>query len=179
MADPRLFVAIYPPEDTARGMLGAMRKLDPPPHRETPLAQIHLTLHFLGPVAQRDLDDVTESVERSAAGIGAFVLTPWRLLSLPSHGRPRLIACETDAPPALFEIQRRLATRLSRKPRADPADRFVPHLTLCRFARSAKPRDVAHPVSIAPFPVDRLVLVRSVLRPGGAEHAPVREFSLA
>lgn len=179
MGDLRLFVAIYPPEDTARAMLRAMRKLDPPAHRPTRLDQVHLTLQFIGDTPSRDLDAVSESVERSGAGIAPFMLTPWRLLSLPPRGRPRLIACETDAPAPLLELQRRLVTRLARKPRPNPGDRFVPHLTLCRFTRSARPHDVDHPVAIEPFPIDRVLLVRSILRPEGAEHAPVHEVSLA
>jgi len=171
--DVRLFVAAYPPEDSARTMLRAMRKLGPTDHRETPVGQVHLTLVFIGDTRQKDVEQTIESVERSCSGLDAFELRPTRLVTLPSRGRPRLIACETDAPPTLMELHSRLVRRLAKNPRQKPGDRYVPHLTLCRFGRSAKPTDVDHPVEIASFVVDRVCLMRSVLRSEGAEHREV------
>jgi len=102
----------------------------------TPTEQVHLTLQFIGDTAERELDDVRESVARSCAGIDPFILTPRRLVSCPlnrSRGRARLIALETDLPSAMTELHRRLASRLARpkRGRADvEKDRFVPHITL-------------------------------------------------
>jgi 2'-5' RNA ligase len=185
--DLRLFVAIYPPEGGKEGQVGArdwlrtLRKLDPPlaNHRPTPPEQVHLTLQFIGDTPAADLNSVIESVERSASGIGPFSLTPVRFMSLPKRGRPRLVALETDAPPGLLELQRRLAQRLARNARPHPGDKYLPHFTLCRFTHGAKPSDVDLPVNQPPFSVDKIILVRSVLRPEGAEHRPLREFPLS
>lgn len=183
MAAPmRLFVALYPPEDARRAALRALQKLDPPPdarHRACPLEQVHMTVHFIGDTAERELDRTLESVQRSAAGLAPFDLAPLRLVTLPERGRPRLIALETDAPPTLLEIQRRLVQRLARSPRARTGDRFRPHLTLCRFTASANPRPVDAPVSLPAFRISELVLMRSILRPTGAEHLPVAAFELS
>lgn len=184
--DLRLFVAIYPPEGGkpghvgARDWLRAVRTLDPPlaAHRPTPPEQVHLTLQFIGDTSAADLVRAVESVERAASGIQAFQLKPVRFMTLPPRGRPRLVALETDAPAPLLELQRRLAHRFARNPRQKPGDRFTPHLTLCRFTHDARPKDVDIPVDDPPFAVDRIVLVRSVLRSQGAEHRPVQEFPL-
>jgi 2'-5' RNA ligase len=122
---------------------------------------------------------VSESVERSVAGVGAFELRPLRLVTFPERGRPRLIAMETDAPPALLEVQRRLVHRLARSSRTKTGDRFRPHLTLMRFTGAAQPRDVDAPVELPPFRVEALSLMRSILRPAGAEHAEVARFALS
>ena len=180
--DLRLFVALHAPEDSARSMLRALRKLDLPPvarHRETPLAQVHMTLQFIGDTPERDLDETLESVRRSAAGLAAFVLQPLRLITLPERGPPRLVAMTTDAPAPLLELQRRLAHRLARSPRAKAGDRFLPHLTLCRFSGASKAPRVDELADLRAFTVDRITLMKSVLRPAGAEHTPVERIALA
>jgi 2'-5' RNA ligase len=174
----RLFVAVYPPAADAHAMLRAMRRLRPPPHRETPVEQVHLTLQFIGEVERRDLGDVIESVERSASGLEPFALRPERLITLPERGRPRLIAARTDTPSSLLELQRRLATRLARNARARAGDRFMPHFTLCRFTHGADPEPLEEVLRLRAFRVEAVHLVRSVLMPEGAEHAPVHQVPL-
>ena len=179
--DLRLFVALYPPESSRRQMLRILAKLDPPPdarHRLAPLEQIHMTLQFIGDTPERDLEPTVESVRRSVAGLGPFLLPPMRLIPSPARGTPRLIALETDSPPPLLEAQRRLARRLARSARPKAGDRFRPHLTLCRFTASARPQPVNAAVTLAPFPVEHVLLMRSVLRPDGAEHLPVEAVKL-
>lgn len=178
----RLFVSIAAPEDAGRGLLRALRKLDLPPvarHRETPVHQVHMTLQFIGDTPERDLPAVQESVERSASGLLAFDLRPQRLITLPERGWPRLVAARTDAPPSLLELQRRLATRLAHKPRRKSGDRFLPHLTLCRFTGGARAPRVDEPIELPPFRVAHVLLMRSILRPEGAVHVEVTSTALA
>jgi 2'-5' RNA ligase len=171
----RLFVGVYPPPLAAAELLRLLDRLDLPPHRATRPDQLHLTLLFIGDRHERDLDEVAESVARSVAGIDPFQLTPTRLVTLPERGAARLVAVETDAPPGLLEIQRRLAHRL-----ADPSrrghGRFTPHLTLCRFAHEQRMERLDRPIAAAPFAVGDVRLMRSVLLPAGAEH---RQASVA
>jgi len=175
----RLFVAIYPPEEVAERLVEALEALDLPMHRRTPREQIHMTLQFVGDTPVKDLDRVIESVARSTRGLGAFDLAPRRLMSLPERGRLRLVAAETDDPADMLEMQRRLATRLARRPRHKPGDRFLPHLTLCRFKPPVRHPAVDVPLDdVEPFHVARLMLMRSVLRPEGAEHDVVEVFEL-
>jgi 2'-5' RNA ligase len=173
----RLFVAVYPPADRAAGLMASLGDLTLPAHRVTPTGQLHMTLQFIGDRHEREMTDVIESVERSVAGVRAFELVPRRVGALPEHGAARLMALFTDAPAGLLEGQRRLAHRL-----ADPArrskGRFTPHLTLCRFVEEARPAPAGREVSMEPFPVREVRLMRSVLRPGGAEHAVVHAVAL-
>jgi 2'-5' RNA ligase len=180
MACPRLrlFVGIYPPAEVGRALIDRLRDLDLAPQRTTPVAQVHLTAHFIGDVRASELDDAMESVERSCAGLGAFHLMPERLITLPERGHPRLVACETDAPPALLELRGRLVRRFVQSARVRPNDRFRPHLTLCRFRPDARAERIDEPVSMSAFAVERVMLVRSVLRPEGAVHEAIGTFSL-
>lgn len=177
-ANMRMFVAAYPSHESGRAMLKAAEKLSLPPHRMLPREQVHLTLQFIGDVPANELDSVTESVERSAAGLAAFMLTPTRLISLPERGPARLVAAETDAPAALMELQRRLAHRLASDAREKDDRPYRPHLTLCRFRSPARGVMVDVPLNAPAFVVDRIALMRSTLKADGAQHHEVANFAL-
>lgn len=178
----RLFVAAYPPHHLAEAWLATLTRLPLPEHRAVPVDQVHLTLQFIGDTPAKELDTVIESVERACAGLSQCVLTPREWIALPERGPARLVAVETDAPPALLELQRRLARRLATNVKANPTKGFRPHLTLCRFRSpavlNAPLPELAQPASM-PFSVSQVVLMRSVLRPDGAEHVPVHSWELA
>lgn len=175
----RLFVALYPPVAMAARLLEMLGELGLARHRATPVEQVHVTVQFIGPTPVRELDAVKESVARSVSGVGAFELRVVRMMSLPRKGRVRLVAAELDQPAELMQIQRRLATRLARNVREQPGDRFLPHMTLCRFDRGVSARDVD--VEVAEglvFGVSDVRLMKSVLRPEGAAHGLVEAFRL-
>jgi 2'-5' RNA ligase len=170
----RLFVSIVPPPEVAAGLLGALhRHVDVSNARVVPPAQVHMTVQFIGETDVRDMARVRESVERSVAGLGAFVLHAERLIQLPERGRPGLVAAETDAPAPLTELHRRLAHRLARRARRDAGDRFRPHLTLCRYQRIGRVERLEHAIALGEehaWRVEGVRLMSSVLRPEGAEH---------
>lgn len=171
MAGPvRLFVALYPPAATSVRLLAALEPLQLPPHRRVAPDHVHMTLVFIGDTAVGDIERVRESVERSAAGIPAFDLTPTRLCSLPSGREARLVAAETTAPSPLIELQRRLAARLAKPSAKERGRPFLPHITLVRFATPISCDVSANLAPSDAFPVSTIHLVQSHLRPGGAEH---------
>lgn len=175
----RLFVAIHPPAAAAARMLEILAQLTLPANKPVPPEQIHVTAHFIGDVHRKRVEETIESVERSASGVHAFTLTPSRLIALPERGHSRLIALETDAPPPLLELHRRLVHRLARPARPSHAsERFVPHFTLCRFAHDARAERIDRPVSLDPIPIVYVSLMRSILRPEGARHEEVRRWEL-
>jgi RNA 2',3'-cyclic 3'-phosphodiesterase len=178
VANLRLFVAIYPPPEVADAMLHALSALVLPPRRATPREQVHLTLQFIGDTPAKDLDATIESVQRAAAGLAAFVLSPCRLIRLPERGRARLIAMETDAPPALLELHRRLVVRFAKNVKDRNADRFRPHLTLCRFKSPASGVIIDHATNVPVFDVRHVTLMRSTLEPQGATHHEVASCTL-
>lgn len=151
-------------------MLGAIERLDLPEHRAVPREQVHLTLHFIGVTEPREVDRTLETVRRAAGGLAEFLLAPERLITLPERPPTRLVAAETDRPPVLLEVQRRLASRLARTPRRHAGDRFRPHLTLCRFRKPAHGCALDEPLEADPFPVRGVALMSSTLTPDGARH---------
>ena len=174
----RLFVAAYPAIEWSRNAIDAIRRMDLPPHRTVEPAAVHLTLRFIGDVIPKDLDAVIESVHRSAAGIGPFRMTPERLITLPSRGDARLIACRTDSPAGVLEIHRRLATRLARSLRRSQADRFLPHLTLARFNSPSPGFRVDEPVELEPITVDTIRLVETEFKTDRVVHREIDRVTL-
>lgn len=170
----RLFVAVYPPASAVAQLLEVCSGLELPRHRLTPQEQVHLTLHFIGETPAAELPEVEESVRRSVAGLDAFEMRVTRLITLPERGPARLIAAEADEHPTLSEIHRRLVHRLAMRPRG--RERFLPHFTLLRFAAGAGFQGearVAREIEPLVFQVGEVVLVRSVLKASGVEHAAV------
>lgn len=172
-ANLRLFVAIYPPPELATAMLETLRTRQLPAYRATPLDQLHMTVQFIGDTPTADLDATIESVQRAVAGLKGFHLQPSHLIVLPERGPARLIAVETDSHPTLMEIHRRLVTRLARHVRDRNAQRFRPHLTLCRFRSPSRGVKIEREISLPAFDVDRVRLMRSTLDSKGAIHHEV------
>ncbi len=175
----RLFVAVYPPPETAVALLAALTQLDLPPNRVVTSGQVHVTLHFIGETPESKVDAIAESVRHAAGGLASFALTPRRLITLPQRPPVRLVVAETDRPAALMELHRRLVTRLARNPRHRAGDRYRPHLTLCRLGSPAKLPAIEVPLGVPPFMVQEIALVRSTLRPQGAHHETVRVIDLS
>jgi len=174
----RLFVAAYPPAEWSARALALLDEVRLPPRaRTTTVGALHLTIQFIGDASEKELPGVIESVERSAAGIGAFDLTPQRVITLPERGHARLIALELDCPPMLRQLHGRLVSRLARNPRGSEGARFVPHLTVCRFDPCPRPF-VEMPIELPAFGIDEIRVMRSVLRPSGADHTMVRAYRL-
>jgi len=173
-----MFVAVYPPREMAAAWLRHIKNLDLPPHRTTPVEQVHMTVQFVGDTPAKQLEQMIESCRRAAKGLTRFALSAERLITLPERGRSRLIAVETDAHPTLLELKRRLAIRLASKPRDNPAKRFRPHMTICRFRTPTRLRDFDNTLPAETFDVDELVLMKSTLSPHGATHEPVARWTL-
>lgn len=176
----RLFIGIYPPREAAEAMLSSVDAVaseagvDLPAFRMVPPEQVHLTLHFVGPVRGGEVEGIGESLERAVSGIDTFELRPTKLIALPPRD-PRLLAVETTLPSGLVELQRRLVTRLASKPSGRA---YLPHITVCRF-KGGGPRGFGErALQIPAFSVTEVCLMRSVLRPDGAEHRLVRKVGL-
>jgi len=169
----RLFVAMYPPADAAREMIRAMSDLRLAPNRPVAPDHVHLTAVFLGDRPAADVEPIVRTLRLAARSNGPVTMTPTRLITLPERHEPRLVAMEVEASPNLPDLYAQLVSELIRPGDKPPRGSLLPHFTLCRYARDAKARRVERPASLPSFEVDRLRLMRSTLRPEGAEHTEV------
>ena len=171
----RLFFALQPPADLAEALAGEALTLSRryggrPARPET----IHLTLAFLGEVAEERLPDVLAAGR--AVQVPEFDLTIDRFALWPHNG----VLWAGCAPPTdgLFHLVNDLREQLRAASIAfDGGSRFVPHVSLVRRVR-------AHGKMELPAPIGRcwtcadFALIRSRLMAAGAGYAVVESFPL-
>ena len=168
---PRLFVAVWPPHD----VLDRVAALDRPPVaglRWTTADQWHVTLRFLGPVAD-SVPVVAGLAGVSASPAAAAVLGPavgrfgQRILHLRVAGLDRLAGDVVRATAHLGQ---------------PPDDRpFAGHLTLARVAQAARVdlRPLTGQPVAAAWMVGEVCLVESRLSSAGARYRVVERVPLA
>jgi len=178
----RAFLAVTPPPTVLDALADRISPLttDEPTLRWLPREQWHVTLQFLGPVA--DAEALAAAVgaaiaphppsTHQLAGAGAF----------PSPGRATVLWIGVEPPEPLAALAAAVGAAtapLGHTPEARP---FQPHLTV---ARSARPRPLTEAVDTIgpepvgpPFPVTEVALVVSDTRPDGAVHTPWCQLAL-
>ena len=166
---PRLFVAVWPPDDVL-DRLAVLPRPEADGLRWTEREQWHVTLRFLGPV-----DDVAPVVEALAGldvsgteaelgpAVGRF---GQRILHVPVAGLDDIAAAVLGA-----------TADLGKPPDGRP---FTGHVTLARVARNAKAdlRGVTGAPVEAEWEVGDVCLVESQLAPKGARYEVLERFTL-
>lgn len=146
---------------------------------------IHLTLKFLGEVAGERIADIAAALRGALEGQGPFVLQCRGAGAFPSLRRPRVVWVGIGSgSEALVRAQGRVEAALSPLGFSPEGRAFAPHLTLGRI-RSPKHVDllgraiggVAEEL-FGEVVVDRIDLMRSDLKPGGAVYSVLETFPL-
>lgn len=177
----RTFVAIFPPQEVREALLGAAQNLHASTNfRLVGQEKIHLTLKFLGDVAEQDLDTIEralrpisedhEPFEASTSGFGAF----------PSEKKARILWAGIDQG---SEHLRTIAERVENLLAPTGFERenrpYVPHLTLGRSqARWTKltPPETSPPTLC--FTVRGIDLVKSAPGKNGVTYSTLATYPL-
>ena len=164
-------MAVWPPEDVL-DMVAALPRPTVDGLRWTGRGQWHVTVRFLGPVA--DIEPVAGALaDLASVGATTAIMGPatgrfdHRILHVPVHGLDVAAAAVVEATASLG------------KP---PEDRpFHGHLTLGRVAKQARVdlRPLAGVLLQARWEVDAVCLVESRLSPKGARYEVLERFPLA
>lgn len=142
------------------------------------LEQMHLTLAFLGDVAESKVETIKTAVARCAAGEKRFQATFGGRGAFPSAKRSDVIWMGVEDGGRLIALEAALRKEL-KIAGVELRDRtYQPHLTL---ARLDKPSDASKWVGQAPqnaieMEVNELTLFESRLGESGARHIPVASF---
>ena len=173
----RLFFALWPPLPVAQ-RLGALAADCAHRYggRATQPETLHLTLSFLGEVANDRLERLIDAARSVDAR--RFTLAVDRVAYWPHN---RLLWAGSSSPPsALIELVSGLRTALTDKGFAepDPAREFAAHVTLVR--RTPGFKDAGPPATIEPIDwcVAQYALVESRLSHAGAAYRRVAVFGL-
>jgi RNA 2',3'-cyclic 3'-phosphodiesterase len=183
----RLFVALELPGAVRSGIAawGAGALADPA-LRAVAEESLHITLAFLGWMAEEEIAQLAGIVESS--GGPAPRITLGGPVPRPERGRPRLFAL-TVASPEAVGLQAALRERLVAARLYEPEKRpFWPHVTVARVRREDRGSKRPMPVSklpealpkelLRPFGGVRLTLYRSQIQPQGAQYTPLAQVEL-
>ncbi len=146
----------------------------------------HVTLKFLGEVAEKRAEEVGEAVAGSAARVGAFEIELNGVGGFPTLRRPRVVWMGVEAGPEIELLYEELEGNFERLGFERESRGFHPHVTLGRAERGAGAsqwrgiEEIAGSVDYrARLRVETVDLMRSRLRPTGAQYELVRAARLA
>ena len=175
----RAFIVIAVPESILQGcreISDRLRELN----LEGPFAKIrsiHLTLQFLGNIAEEKVAQIENVLHESAQQAMPFSLKVGKLGVFPNLSRPRVLWIGVHPVDILSDLQGKLQQRLELLGFPGQDRPFHPHLTLLRFKSwknlSALIEDVEGKGSdeqVGVFTVEEVHLYQSVLKPDGAEY---------
>lgn len=187
----RAFIAIDMPTDIQKKLDEISNHLQKISHvsavRWVPARNIHLTLKFLGEVSPTNLELLTKILASEAIKHHTFELSVGGLGAFPAVRRPRVIWVGIEAPQDLTALQHSIETETIRLGYAAEDRAFTPHLTLARISHNASHEDVTqigdkladYKVGLlGTVNVNRVVLFKSDLQPGGAIYTPQYSASL-
>ena len=186
----RCFVAIELPDDVraalARTQASLRQRAPRADLRWVDAAGLHVTLKFLGEVAEDRLSALTDALRATVASHAALALAVAGLGGFPSLGRPRVLWA--GIPTGVAELGR-LAAALERAlaPLGFPPESrpFRSHVTIARVrsprgtGRIAAAIRAGGDVDFGRWTATDVVLFQSRLRPSGAVYEPLARFALA
>jgi 2'-5' RNA ligase len=147
---------------------------------------LHLTLRFLGETSSSVLDEISKSLEATAARYPPLALDYRGVGFFPSSSRPRVLWVGIPNPPAELSLMQKDIEIVAQQLGFEPEKRrFSPHLTLARFREPRSDRrftELAKELEDHRFGTSRVhdvVLYQSVLRPQGAQYQVLRKFPLS
>jgi 2'-5' RNA ligase len=189
----RAFIAIELPETILAELGHIETRLKPQmPHdtiRWVKADSIHLTLKFLGQVPSDQLELITSSLRAAVAAHAPFTLEIKEAGCFPNIHRPRVVWVGVqESNHRLHALQRAVENAIS--PLGYPAEirDFTPHLTLGRLARDVRPADqkkigevvqAANVGSLGKWEVRQVALIKSDLKPAGAEYSVLAQALLS
>ena len=180
----RLFLAVFPTDAVCTAAVGVADALRTRGNQVAWVRRenLHYTLRFLGDVGEDDVAAAADAAREAAEKHAAFDAQLDAPGAFPNATKARVLwlGMREGAEP-LCALARSLEDALATRgfTRADPP--FAPHLTIGRVRMPAdwSTRLAAAPAPAARFRVERLVLVRSTLGPGGSRYTRLHEAPLA
>lgn len=193
MSVVRCFVAIELPKSLHQGLQKVsstlQNLLEGSPIRWVEVNKVHITIKFLGDVAEKNIPVISELIQAETKKHKVFDISVGGFGAFPSLSKPRVLWVGIESGKDFHRLQRRIDGEISRL--GYPADNrtFDPHLTLGRISRNVRKNEL-HQIKavvsgyrigfIGAARITEVGLFKSVLKPGGAVYtkmfsAPIGE----
>jgi len=169
---PRLFFALWPDAELRTALVQTGRDRTVPRSRPVAPDNLHLTLAFLGAIA----DPLVDAVHAAAGAVSAPPID-FDLDRIELWPRPQLLcATATKLPEALQTLVTQLRTALASRDLPTETRPLRAHVTLVRkVRRQGQPMTLPAPLR---WHAERFWLVTSESRPEGVRYTPVRSWTL-
>lgn len=179
----RAFIAVPLSEPLRTALASLQRELRPhlPGVRWVHPATSHLTLVFLGNLAEESLETIKAIMLSVCVDAAPFAVGVSGLGTFPSWRRPRVLWAGLADASALQRLQGALAAGLAAHGFPQEPRPFRPHLTLGRWPAVMPPPPLPERLLAADLgriEVTRIVLFESRLNPAGAVHIPLQSVLL-
>lgn len=146
--------------------------------------QLHVTLKFLGDTEETIVDEIVQRMADSVNGVSPFQVRLTGLGAFPSMSNIRVVWVGIKDGAKLGEIAGRLDASMADLGFERDRKGFVPHLTLARARSGRNMGDVQEMLKrnaatdFGGYPVDKILLKKSVLSPQGPAYSVVRDIQL-
>lgn len=160
-------------------------------YRWTQPALFHVTLAFLGEVAENDVQEVCDRAAEVCQGYAPKSLGFTRFGCFPSETTPRVLwvgcSAENPATAALSKLGSELAQACGRFGDGKPESQIILHVTLARSNRRPSPvtslqvrqhLESRPTLELAEAPIREAILYQSHLGQGPARYQPIGHFPL-
>ncbi|APF20683.1 2'-5' RNA ligase [Caldithrix abyssi DSM 13497] len=183
----RSFVAIELPADLKKQIDQYQRQLKPLCRhtRWVNSKGLHITLKFLGEQEPDLIDRVQQNLFHVQGAVKPFRLTVKNFGAFPGKRSPRVLWLGVVSQPleAVHDLFQFIEENLHGLGFVKEKRRFSPHLTLARVKQPGRFDPLweyvqKHPFEPYTFEVNKIVLMRSILKPQGAEYRPIATYSL-
>lgn len=191
-ATVRTFIAVPFPQAVLDGLAAVVRRLDRAvPSRSvrwTRPESVHLTLKFLGDTPTAQIPDISQALAAVARANPVLMLSVGGLGCFPNLNNPRIVWAGVEEPSGnLLALHNAIEGALHPLGYPPEKRRFSGHLTLGRLRRGTGRSDAAQvgeavkKTRLDPMPgiaAAHYSLIRSKLKPSGAEYITLAEFPL-
>lgn len=168
----RLFVALWPDADAVHALEGLDRPEEPTVRWTSP-AEWHVTLRFLGEVAESDVGDVAEAMASAVVALGARVIELGTATT--RLGKGQLVVPATGADDLAAAVVAS-TVELGQPPHGRP---FTGHLTVARGRRRRPvPTALEGIPLVTAWHAEEVALVRSHLESGGPRYETIARAPL-
>ena len=147
-----------------------------------PYENIHLTLKFLGSTEESLVEDIKEALSKKLSSYSPFYIKISGAGCFPDERRPRVVWVGSGDAAQITDLQADVESELRKLGFPSEERKFSPHLTIGRVRSQKKITEMLKRLeeyrssSFDDLEVKGVTLMKSELKPAGAEYYPLAEI---
>jgi len=179
----RLFIALIIPEEVIEKIFNYCADVTKSlsGHKWEPKEKIHLTLKFIGDIKEELLPEIIEDI-KFVENYTSFKCSISKFGFFFKDNQARILWCNFETGEKIFELVRELNIRLTKFGIEAEKRKFKGHLTLLRIKNKMDEKFIQrfkeYKFDPIQFNSNKIVLVKSILKPGGSEYKVLKNYEL-